>query len=1074
MNLLKPFLLLLAATVCHVASAQEIETVLQLGHELSVLSIQPSPDSNLVMTGSRDKSAKLWELSTGREIRSFLGHEGSVNCIAFSSDGKHVLTSSGDMTAKLWEVVTGELLFTTPKGEKYLTAVAFSPNDQYFVTAGYPNMATVWDFKTRKPVTQIKVNADQGAGYGINLAFSPDGKWLAIGEDNRTANVYTTSNWEKKYTFDYESGWCGGCATWVDFTSDSKVLLMASNKAPVKTYDLSNGKLIKTFIEEIEDLRGLAYDRTDRRIMVATESEIIVLDATTGAQVTRAKPELDGKINEAKFDLRGNNILIASDNNQAFAWNYQTEKITARLTGLLNERDKGGMMYDPNSYWESHIAKYIRFKNKLLLSQDGKELIKGKFGTKVKRWDIASGQLRMEYVGHEKAVISYDLSKDGSRLLTGGGEGRLTLWNTATGDTIKTIEAHREPIFDVQFSHSEKSVASASWDGSIKIFDLATGKRTHYFDLQNNSAYHFQFYPNDLYLVIAKLDHSLQLVEIDTQKPVRDFIGHTNMIGSIALSEDGSQLLSSGWDGTVRLWNVNTGLMVQKFTHPLAVHSSIFSSDGKSIYTAGADRNIRQWDIASATIVRMLEGHTAEITSLSEGRDRKMLISHSLDGITKFWDLQTGAEFFEHIHFGEREWMAKNPAGYFNGTDKARQYIHFVDGTATYAVDQFFNQFYRPDLLPSIFQSRGGEQLKSVGQVLQKSPPPTVKVAVLPTNDPTKVEVHAQVTNEGAGASALRFFHNGKQVPLTASFDPPANGKSSRWQQTVAPVAGLNTFAVSAVNVDGIESEQVKAVYFSEQGPKASTCYLFSVGINSYKNPKLTLNYAKPDAESFVKLVDEKGAALFRETVLITLYDEHASKANILKKLDELADKVRPEDVFILYYAGHGSMVDNQFYFVPTESLRLYDASSLKKEAIEATLLQEKLRNIKALKQLIVMDACQSGGSVELLATRGATEEKAIAQLSRSAGIHVMASAGSEQFAAEFAELGHGLFTYLLIKGLQGEADGAPKDGKVTIYELKSFLDDQVPEWTKKLKGKPQYPYTFSRGHDFPVVIKEN
>ena len=146
---------------------------------------------------------------------------------------------------------------------------------------------------------------------------------------------------------------------------------------------------------------------------------------------------------------------------------------------------------------------------------------------------------------------------------------------------------------------------------------------------------------------------------------------------------------------------------------------------------------------------------------------------------------------------------------------------------------------------------------------------------------------------------------------------------------------------------------------------------------------------------------------------------------------------------------------------------------ALNKEAIEASLLQEKFKKIKALKQLIIMDACQSGGSVELLAARGANEEKAIAQLSRSAGIHVMASAGSEQFATEFAELGHGLFTYVLINALRGEADGAPKDGKVTIYELKSYIDDQVPEMTRKVKGNPQYPYTFSRGQDFPIIIKE-
>lgn len=233
------------------------------------------------------------------------------------------------------------------------------------------------------------------------------------------------------------------------------------------------------------------------------------------------------------------------------------------------------------------------------------------------------------------------------------------------------------------------------------------------------------------------------------------------------------------------------------------------------------------------------------------------------------------------------------------------------------------------------------------------------------------------------------------------------------------------------------------------------------------------LNYARPDADSFSKLMDKQGAGLFKSTVLHTIFDDQATRANILKTLDELASDIHPEDVFIFYYAGHGSMVENQFYFIPTEALRLYDGGSLHKEAIEAQTLQEKFKNIKALKQLIIMDACQSGGSVELLANRGASEEKAIAQLSRSAGIHVMASAGSEQFAAEFTELGHGVFTYVLIQALTGAADGAPKDGKVTIYELKSYIDDQVPEMTRRLKGKPQYPYTFSKGQDFPVVIQE-
>jgi hypothetical protein len=480
--------------------------------------------------------------------------------------------------------------------------------------------------------------------------------------------------------------------------------------------------------------------------------------------------------------------------------------------------------------------------------------------------------------------------------------------------------------------------------------------------------------------------------------------------------------------------------------------------------------------VLTGKVIKTFVGHQGEVTSLQLTSDEKMLISHSVDGATKFWDLNSDKEFFEHIHFGEKEWMVKNPEGYFNGTQEARKFIHFVDGMKTYSVDQFFDEFYRPDLLPKIFQNRGGDDgYKGIQGKLQKSPPPTVKIAVILTADPGKAEVFVKISDNGAGADNLKLFHNGKSVVIDkASLQLPAGrDQSTVYRQTVSLVGGTNTFSATARNKDNIESDVNSAELFSEITGKTSTCYVLAVGINQYKNPRMVLNYAKPDAVSFEKTIDERGTSLYKNLEVHTLFDGDATRSSILNKMDELAAKIHQEDVFIFYYAGHGSMVDDRFFFIPSESLRLYDLSSLQRDAIEASVLQEKFKNIHALKQLIVMDACQSGASVELLASRGAAEEKAIAQLSRSAGIHVMASAGSEQFAAEFVELGHGIFTYLLIKALQGDADGAPKDGKVTIYELKSYLDDQVPELTRKMKGKPQYPYTFSRGQDFPVVIDQ-
>jgi WD40 repeat protein len=919
------------------------------------------------------------------------------------------------------------------------------------------------------------VNPDKGLGSGVNISISPDSKFMAVGEDNRVLSLYETASWTLVKKLDYPEGFCGGCGTFSVFSNDGLHLFFASQRGTLKRYDLRTGQITREFDGEVSGIKGLAINANNRHISVSTEDQVTIYDDQSGKTIAVLKAQDKGKFNRIAFSLDSKTLFIASDNNTAIRWNFSNDTILDPLAGFLATQDRGGLNYDPNFYWESHIARYIRFRNPILLSRDGRSLIKGRFGAKVRQWDIATGKAVMDFTGHRKAVLSYDLSGDGKYLVTGGGDGKIVLWNTATGDSVKVIESYREPIFDIHFNSDETKVLSTSWDATMKIHDLKTGKLETLFDFQNSSAYAALFHPNDLYVFAARLDNSLQMWETDTRSVVRTFTGHTGIVSSLAVTNDQKLLLSASWDGTVRLWDIASGLMTRKLTHARgAVHAAIFDKEQKTIISAGADRMVKFWDSTTGQLLKTLAGHNAEITSLVLSPDGKMLISHSVDGVTKFWNLESGKEFYEHIHLGENDWLVKNSEGYFNGTDGARKYIHFVNGIKSYSVDQFFHEFYRPDLLPKIFQTRGGDSgSKGIESKLRKSPPPIVKVALLP-GAAGKAQLFVRMVNTGTGVRNLRVLHNGKSVDLkdlSISY-PASEGEISTVTLDVALVGGTNTLTAVVSNRDNVESDPRSVEMFTESEVKHGTCHVLAIGINEYKNSKLNLNYAKPDALSFSKIVDERSSPLFSNIRIHTLYDRDASRGNILKKLDELGNEVRSEDVFILYYAGHGSMVENKFYFIPTENLRLYDESGLQKEAIEAAVIQEKLKKIAALKQLIVMDACQSGGSVELLATRGANEEKAIAQLSRSSGVHVLASAGSEQFAAEFAELGHGLFTYVLMKALEGEADGAPRDGKVTIYELKSYIDDQVPEMTRKLKGKPQYPYTFSRGQDFPVVMK--
>jgi hypothetical protein len=430
---------------------------------------------------------------------------------------------------------------------------------------------------------------------------------------------------------------------------------------------------------------------------------------------------------------------------------------------------------------------------------------------------------------------------------------------------------------------------------------------------------------------------------------------------------------------------------------------------------------------------------------------------------------------FSHILIGSSDWMVKNEQGYFNATQGAMQSIVFVRGMESFEVTQFFEEFYRPDLLQRSLGGRGMGRTTLEAQ-LRDTPPPQVQI-IAPLYGQALQQQHQQleveITNRGGGVDEVKLVHNGKVLPHSVALPSIRQGATARISLPVVLVPGLNTFQVSAFSHSRIESAADEVLVKYKEMEKEAVLHVLAIGIDVYKNPSLQLNFARADAESIAQLWKDKGGNLFEQVKVTTLLDEQATRAGILEALDRMAAEVRPEDVFLFYFAGHGSMLEQEFFFIPTEATRLYQLDKLKKEALPAILVQEKFRHIKALKQVVLIDACQSGGATELLASRGASEEKALAQLSRSAGVHVLSAAGSEQFAVEFKELGHGLFTYVLLEALSGKADGAPRDGKVTIYELKSYLDDRVPEYSLKYKGKMQFPYTFSRGHDFPVVLEK-
>jgi uncharacterized caspase-like protein len=145
--------------------------------------------------------------------------------------------------------------------------------------------------------------------------------------------------------------------------------------------------------------------------------------------------------------------------------------------------------------------------------------------------------------------------------------------------------------------------------------------------------------------------------------------------------------------------------------------------------------------------------------------------------------------------------------------------------------------------------------------------------------------------------------------------------------------------------------------------------------------------------------------------------------------------------------------------------------AALDLNGIPAKTLQKYAIDIAAQKQLFILDACQSAGAFATLLADNSNQQKSLSVVARSTGTHWIAASGSQQFANEFSQLGHGAFTYVLLKAMAGEA---AKNKMITVNGLKIFLQSGVPDLMKKYNGTPQYPASYGFGSDFPVeVIKQ-
>ncbi|MFT5823856.1 MAG: WD40 repeat protein [Crocinitomix sp.] len=1106
-----------------------LETVLQKGHTDYIRAYDFSPDNKYIVTGGFDNIMLLWDVQSGKQIRTFSGHTERIRSVMFSPDQKTILSLAADNKVKIFEVETGRQVHSVGVSNGEIHKAYFSPTGKYFYALDNRDEIYIWDAITGSEVTVLKkdygahnehaiihpseekvLSVDGYAGALVisietedtlfsipfdkvhSMSFSPNGEYIAISSRKLFASVFNSETGELINTFREGEEKCDGCNTKHVFSPNSKYLLTMSNDVPAILWDVKSGKKLKTFlaIDDRPDL--LKFSFSGAYVLIVVDDDVYVYDAKTGAEKAHLTNE-----NIDYLDINFSNderyIAMPNSNGGIELWDLQKRKYGKTISGYLNHETSNGLSLSYNNWGQQSILNYIQHKRKVLLSPDNKHVMIAGVDTSAFLINLENGRVVKHFQGHSRSVIAFDFSADGKYVATAGGDRVINIWSLPEGEIVKTLRGHQETVFDLKFSADGQFIVSGSWDGTIRMWQWETGK-SEYILMKENSPYCVGFTPNELYLVTGDLDQNFQFWERDAAAPFRTLVGHTSIPSGFDFSPNSKNMVTCSWDGHVKVWDLLTGMLIAKMDeHQGDVFAIKYDPNNRFIASGGADNQIILWDPISNKVVARLIGHSTSVTSIDITADGQNLISMSVDGLMKVWDLNTYKEVYSRIQMSKDEWLTTNPSGYFDGSSNALGWVNYVKGNQVVNVSSLFEKYYTPGLIERIHNKDAGLNDRSELLESQMNNLPELVVAIgsggkrsividsdsiFKANNAT-IPLEISIGKHDTPLDEIRIYNNGKlivQESLEENITFRGGGPAKHLYE-IQLSNGLNELTSIVVNSERTESQPTTVVVEYDGELAKTDLYILSIGINNYKNPAYNLDYAVNDSKAFVKSLKNGGDSLFNSVKTYSILNADATKANIMATITEIKSEIGSEDVFLFYYAGHGVMSveiapdQPEFFIVTHDVTNLYDASAvIREKAISAGELMEISKNISAEKQLFVLDACHSGGAIETFAVRGSEREKALAQLARNTGTFFLTAAQDAEYANEVGKLNHGLFTYALLEILQGavKLDG---DQKITVSELKSYVEERVPELSEEYHGSPQYPTGYSFGRDFPIVI---
>jgi WD40 repeat protein len=582
--------------VRHATSRESSALVRDLvDHAGSVNACAVTPDGRLLVSGSWDRTIKLWDLNSGRVLLTLGGHPQAVNACAVTSDGRRLVSASDDATLKLWDLVDGSILATLEGHAGAVRACAMTPDGRRVVSASDDRTVKLWDLETGRVVATLESHT----GPVRTCAVTPDGRYAVSGSLDRTLKVWELDTVRLVATLKGHTGAVHTCAV----TPDGRRVVSGSFDRTLKLWDLGTCRILATLEAHTSTVTACAVMPDGRRVISASGDRTLHLwDLDTG----RVLASLAGharSVTACAVAPDGRWVVTASEDHTLKLWDIDRVRGSAARDGhagivtacvvtpdgrhvVTASEDKTLKLWDPDAgLVRASLEGHIHKVRTCAVSPDGRRLISASDDAMIKIWDLDTGDARATFQGPTGGVRACAMTPDGRRAVLASIDPTLELWDLEAGQRLATLEGHTEGVSACAVTRDGRWLVSASWDRTLKLWDLDSGRLCVTFEGHIYGVTACAVTRDGRWLISASWDQTLKVWELRSGRVLATLEGHTGWVNACAVTPDGRYLVSASHDQTLRLWDLDTHACLvthrgdTRFTSVAAKDSAIVAGD---------------------------------------------------------------------------------------------------------------------------------------------------------------------------------------------------------------------------------------------------------------------------------------------------------------------------------------------------------------------------------------------------------------------------------------------------------------------------------------------------------------